>query len=587
MITFRIRGRVVKLVEITETDENGSEQTTQIPEYEASLRIEVWDKDERFDDRLGSDKTDSQGYFEIQFTDEDVRQEDRELEWLPDIFFRVYRGSQLLGDTQGEEGQQILWNTVIDKFNPESLNPRQQLRVGETDYYIQDLNGWIIPEPDRGDRKPSSETSDNACKGQVVDILPTLDRISQLGRTTAGTPTNRTGGSLQQIFDSAAQRVLGRTLSADNIAAFRASLSQAFTPQESNGNTTYVWTPGAYTVQSELGGALTGAQASLYHRAKAALEQIIPLLDRLYALDPSADEQNMDAIRAIVRTEAIELVNEMGTQGGPRAQRVESLFQLLLGSSEDSRLPEQLGGQLQDLAAIFGLARSRINTVEEEQNYSNFLIIRDYLVSLRGSWNAFIGNSGAGAYVGTQLVLLSQALAVVAESVQETYRIMELVFLGPAERQAVQLKFHLARANEDGSFPLPDGNDYTNPAQLTPPMSVEELLSWVEGFATKEGPTLARMGGKLGVAKVLAQTADRLMVLVQAASYAPVQNAAFKRQGVICALRDLAFQLYEVKRLARELIPPTIGDRDADDSRDIVRSLRGGVGNDTQPGLFD
>lgn len=566
MITFRILGLIAKL-EISDGE-------TQIGEAGQGLRVEVWDKDESFDDRLGSNKTDSLGLFEVQFTDEDFRQEPRELEWLPDIFFRVYRGSQLLGDTQGEEGQQILWNTAI--------SGNSSLRVGETDYYIRELNGQIIPEPDLRDRQPGTETPDDACKGQVIDILPTLDQVSQLGRTTTGVATTSTGGSLQQILDGAANRVLGRTLRADNVAAFRTSLSKAFTPQESNGRTTYVWTPGAYTVQSELGGALTGAQASLYHRAKAALDQMLPMLDRLYSLDPSADEQNMDAIRSIVRTEVVELINEMGTQGGPRAQRVESLFQLLVGSSEDSRLPEQIGGQLRDLADIFGLTRSRINTVEEEQNYSNFLIIRDYLVSLRGSWNAFIGNSGAGAYVGTQLVLLSQALSVVAESVQETYRIMELVFLGPAERQAVRLKFH--EANGGKPFPLPDGNDYTNPAQLTPPMSVEELLSWVDRFSTEEGPTLARMGGKLGVAKVLAQTADRLMVLVQAASYAPVQNAAFKRQGVICALRDLAFQLYEVKRLAQELIPPTIGDRtrDADDLRDLTRSLRGGEGNDAQ-----
>jgi ABC-type phosphate transport system permease subunit len=74
--------------------------------------------------------------------------------------------------------------------------------------------------------------------------------------------------------------------------------------------------------------------------------------------------------------------------------------------------------------------------------------------------------------------------------------------------------------------------------------------------ATKEWPALAKDGGKLGIAKTIAETADKLMILVQAASYAPVRNSAFRRAGVVRSLRDLAFQIYQVKRLASALILP-------------------------------
>ncbi|MDY7014842.1 MAG: hypothetical protein SVX43_14810, partial [Cyanobacteriota bacterium] len=144
MITFRILGLIAKL-----NLPDDSSETPQILEAGQGLRVEGWDKDENFDDRLGSNKANSLGLFEIQFTDEDFRQEDRELEGLPDIFFRVYRGSQLLGDTQGEEGQQILWNTAIVSSAPQLLNRMtngegQPLRVGATDYYIAAW-GWIVP----------------------------------------------------------------------------------------------------------------------------------------------------------------------------------------------------------------------------------------------------------------------------------------------------------------------------------------------------------------------------------------------------------------------------------------------------------
>jgi len=609
-------------------DENESCGETGYNPVGVGYRIEAWDKDNRFDDRLGIGKTQSfisssipkigeillnqnigrglQGsYFEITISDESLRQESGETETIEnsEIFFKVFNGSQFLFSTEDLELDLSQELNLVDKF------PAYR---GEDGYCYKIIVLISVIETEEEEERPTYEIP--VSQDKVVDILPTADQIYNLGRqSTVTNTTTNLGGSLQQVVDNAFGRVIGQTFRPGNISNFRDSLNQTFAIEENNGQRTITYNPRSYTTQTELGGAITGAQASLYHRAKAALKEILPLLDGIYELDPASDEQNRDAIRSIIRTEITEVVNEMGVQQGPRVQRVDSLFQLLIGTETESKLPEQIGGQLKDFARAFGLERSRINTVDEERNYGNFLIIRDYIVSLRQSWQDYVSlqMAGGGSFIGTQLVLLSQALSVMAESVRETYRIMDLVFLGPEERESVLIDFTQARDTEltntielelsstrsntndesrprririsksnlkrakpyqkarEIAFLLPDGTPYfvEETAQLVPAMEVERLLSWAMGFATTEGPTLARSGGKLGIAKAIAKTSKTLMILLQASSYVPIPNNAFRREGVKRALRDLAFQTYRVKQLADELIPPLLSG-ESDDIND-------------------
>src|SRR5205823_6215997 len=117
---------------------------------------------------------------------------------------------------------------------------------------------------------------------------------------------------------------------------------QAFSVREVEGHTEWAWTPRSYAVQADMG-AVTGAQASVYARARAALDQSLPLLVGLFALRPDSDQEDMEAIRAIVRSELTELVHELGTVGGPRVQRVDTFFKALLGEQpKEVTNPEQV-----------------------------------------------------------------------------------------------------------------------------------------------------------------------------------------------------------------------------------------------------
>ncbi|WP_448604032.1 hypothetical protein [Thermoleptolyngbya sp.] len=565
---YTLRGRVAK---------NGNQ-------YEPGIRVELHDKDRQYDDLIGVSLTDTQGYFEISFTKEDFRQDPGETEPEPDAYFKLFRDSEFLGETEVQPSFSLEPFSKADPNKPDDkdFGPVPEVyavrREDQPTSYQVELLMLIGPDEQKPERPPTSLPPDLPGQLQIVDVLPSLDQIQRTGRmASVSTPVNG-GGDLQGIVENALGSILGHTQRTDNPKTLVNTLTQTFTARQVDGRTVYDWNPQTASVRaSDLGGGITGAQASLYHRAKTAIQDGIQLLNGLNPLKPSADRENMEATRSIVRTEMQELLAELGARGGPRILRVDNLFQLLLGEDLDSG-NQRPGGQLKKLAEYFGLVRGQINTVEEEQNYSNFLTLKDYLQSLRRSWVDYkrTQHSSAGAYIGTQLVRLSQALAVVAESVQEVYRIMELFFLGPEERLSVYIDFTRARAKDEEmetpyrfprpAFPLPDGTGYPveETAKLGDSMSVEGLLTWVWRFASEEGPLLAKSGGKLGI-RVISETSDRLMVLTQAATYTPIPNAAFRREGVIRALRDLAYQLYQVRQLAEQVTLPS---GDSPDDRD-------------------
>ena len=102
-------------------------------------------------------------------------------------------------------------------------------------------------------------------------------------------------------------------------------------------------------------------------------------------------------------------------------------------------------------------------------------------------------------FFGTQLVLLSRQLSVVAESVNEVRFTLDSVFIGPAERQTLQIRF--------------------SPSDDPPPMFLEDLLTWIDSFAAEEGPRLIQDGGKFAVGESFGPIATELQQLVRLAEH--------------------------------------------------------------------
>ncbi len=346
-------------------------------------------------------------------------------------------------------------------------------------------------------------------------VFPTLVTDVDLAETTpGGLGSSQSRTPLRTTVQNALREILGWRPRVTDPRGFQASLASSFHLVEEGGRKRWEWRPHSFTVQTDMG-AVTGAQASLYRRAQVALEQCLPLVEELLPLSASADSEDIEASRAIITSDLTGLVNEIGQVGGPRVQRVNAFFDSLLGEQfnlEGGTDPEDVGGQLGRLRRRLSLDRDRVNTIEEEQNLTNFLVLTDYVIALRTTWQAqqhYFDRRGTDVFLGTQLVLVHRDLNTLAESVQELRFLLDSVFINEAERQSIELVF------AGRTIHMPDSDPYTFPDD-EPPMTVAELLNWVEEFASDEALRLIREGGKDGVT-ALQPTMDKLRRLLRGA----------------------------------------------------------------------
>jgi hypothetical protein len=378
--------------------------------------------------------------------------------------------------------------------------------------------------------------------------------------TDAGIPTSNgsggsrggvslRGGSIGSLAERTIREVIGWRYRRSDSKGFVAALSKTFSLAERNGHIEWSWNPQSYSVAADLG-EITGAQASLHAQAKVIVENSLPLLEVLKPLRTDADIEEMEAIRIIISDELNGVLAELGRGCGPRVYRMDSFFDLLLLDNEPGSPdepdpdPQNMRGQMLTLRERFGLDSGRVGTVEEERNFTNYLVLADQVFALYRMWDTKRDQfaSGIDQFLGLQLISLSQLLEVIAESVHEAYAAMDSVFLGPEERQVYDLEL------EDGVR-----------------MTIEDLFDWIENIATVEGPRLLAEGGKDGVL-AFHHTVGRLADLVDQAitdaeseddddtdNGQPGTGSGFQSARVQRALRELRRHLDQAAKKSGEV----------------------------------
>lgn len=347
---------------------------------------------------------------------------------------------------------------------------------------------------------------------------------------STGVPrTDGTAGSPTRIASDAIRQVLGWRYRVEDLKGFQAALNKSFTEQVvDDSHVSYLWNRvGAATVDDT---EITGALASFYLRTKAAIDQTIPLLDTLRPLRPDYDPENTEATRTIVRDRLLSLPSTLATPGGPPPQRIDTLFLLLLGTdpSASHANPQVVGGELGVLSERFGFHRKQVNTIEEELNLTNFLIVVDYVASLHQTWmtqrpyffrGARMDGSQTEPYLGNQMVLIKNQLEVVADSVLRARVAMESVYFNLTEQQATFLD-------------LGDGQ---------PQMTVAELLDWVLD-ATQLTPDQMQSKDSLAAFRVVF---EQVLTYVSAALNQAKGNYNNSTRGFYTQRVQLAFESLE------------------------------------------
>lgn len=367
----------------------------------------------------------------------------------------------------------------------------------------------------------------------------------------SGGGTGSSGGSssIGQLASRTVTDVLGWKVNAADPKGFIGALTQAFTLNDVEGHVEATWNTQMPAIQTDLGGSITGAQASLYTRAKDAVDQSSSLLDTLYPLDPEADPEYVKALREMVRSQMTQIVRELAVVGLPSVLRIDTYFGILLDQNpaliqpgDIIFNPDDVGGTLGKLRDTYGIqfaGNPFNNSVADEVVITNFRVISDYLTSLLQSWisnrSFFFVLPGQPAFFGTQLVLISRQFNVIAETVNELRFTLDSVFIGPAERQALLLEF-------------------ADPA--LPPRFLESMLIEIEAFVGDEGPRLLKEGGKITVTNNILPVVNALLNMVEEA-HSPTNidelPDGFRTARVRNSLDDLQDQLERLVELVEQV----------------------------------
>ena len=337
---------------------------------------------------------------------------------------------------------------------------------------------------------------------QAVNTLSFRDAAQHNGHSGTNGYGARNGDNGSAIVSGEIQEVLRWRPRLSDPQGFLGALEQSFERKDVGGTPDYTWKPRSYVVITDLSGEITGAQASLCSRAKLAVDESSRLLDGLEPLNPAFDEENFDANVTIIQQRMSEIVEELGRPAGPRVAKLDTLFEQLLGD-KDFKTADEVKGRLGTLRDDFGFDTGHVNTIEEEQNATNFRIMVDHLISLRSNWtdNSAYFN-GQKRFLGTQMVLLERLLATVAEGAEEVRGALDAVLLGLHEQRSLVVRFKNKRP---------------------PSMLVDDLLDWVHDFGAEDGPRLAREGGRTAIASELLNSAQQLSTLVKDAADPEVQ----------------------------------------------------------------
>jgi len=367
-----------------------------------------------------------------------------------------------------------------------------------------------------------------------------------------------TVGKSERFVSRAIAEVLGQSPGQDG-KLFRTLLAKL--PKSNGGPLTTASSQPMYgqpyvaTGKNDLLGELSTRQAALYRQSSIIMTDALMILERLTSFVTQSDQERVEALRSLIKSNIKALVEEFRWIDEPRPARVE----YYLSSITDSVLEFGRQAFLNDtLLAV---------TIDDENQVTQFELLKTYVQMLRQAWKSYqeAGQSNQASPLSERIDRARVLLPVLAQGTLDFSNALESVGLSESERRS--------RASRFSTLPRPAietsrGSDFsasasaripTNLGDLLPDITVSDLIDWLDRFANQEALTL--LDNTYGIDFVTDQADELFWTIAPIVAYlkttAPINASSrsmleqiLSNERVTWALDNLLIQLHELANLS-------------------------------------
>ncbi len=347
--------------------------------------------------------------------------------------------------------------------------------------------------------------------GVLNDFLNTFSRFAGNQRTAfengAGlSASSASGNALELKVERAFTQVLGRAVgglrSTNN---FMKALNAAFpttpdgrvvdTPQRgviSLYSTDGSSNPLSNSVLDGLVGQLSTKQAILYREASLVAGDFLKILEGLETFVPEADKEEVEALRALIRSEISILVEEFGRVDEPRATRVHAYLTALKSN-------------LDKLKSRGFFEPKEVTIISDETQTAGFFLLEKYAVILQDIWTSFtLSETAHTKSLSEQVERANVLLPIIAQGNVDFQAALISVAFTESEQRSLAAKFTmldgtLLHSQENILKIITADNTQSMTIESMPDITVRDLVDWLDRFAKTEGPIRLPIRAHLGL----------------------------------------------------------------------------------------
>jgi hypothetical protein len=391
------------------------------------------------------------------------------------------------------------------------------------------------------------------------EVPKQLAQIAQtLGRSVGNEPTAyesgmvRTSASnsaslLERQVERALTQVLGRA-PGRGPEGFMSALKGAF-PTDPSGQV--VFKPARsmispYSNDNGLTGQISVDQANLYRVGSLIALDALRVLEGLNPFDPRADLDAVEALRSLLKNEITSLVEEFGQLDKPRKERVQTYL----------TATQQHLNKLGDRSCLSPEFSGEPVTADDEAQIAGYQLLELYLQQLETTWKNFDRcSSRSQISYSRNLSTASVLLPVIAGSNTSFMAAMDSIGFTESERRSESARF--SSLNNDKLYLLLED---LHISFFLPEITVNDLNSWIDRFASIESPSILAASGQFGLDSVTDQADTLFWVIGLVLDYIlfnedgktsckPLKNI-LSYERVQQSLRELLSHLNDLAKLA-------------------------------------